>query len=76
MIAFNSIGENNSDSETLVSANTIGSSAGRRTASATPSEPVIIDNTKWAYVLSWDPFFAGNTMQLVGGRVNYVVPTS
>lgn len=76
LIAFNSIGENSSSSETLISANSVGSSAGRRTASAAPAETVIIDNTKWAYVLSWEPFFAGPTMQLVGGRLNYVVPTS
>jgi hypothetical protein len=75
LIAFNSMGDNSSASETLATAVTVGSSAGQRTASATPTEPVTIDNTKWAYVLSWEPFFAGPTIQLVGARVNYVVPT-
>jgi hypothetical protein len=76
LYAFNSIGANSSDSESLVTATSTGSSGSRRTASATPAETEIIDNTKWAYVLVWSPFNVGGATQLVGARVNYVVPTS
>jgi hypothetical protein len=76
LYAFNSIGANGTDSDTLVTAASSGSSAGRRTSSATPPASAIIDNTKWAYVLVWSPFNAGGATQLVGARVNYVLPSS
>jgi hypothetical protein len=74
LVAFNSIGANGPDSYSLVTASSTGSAAGRRSSSATPDATEIIDNTKWSYVLAWSPFVIG--ANLVGGRINYVLPTS
>ncbi|MGK2876994.1 MAG: hypothetical protein ACSLFF_00215 [Solirubrobacterales bacterium] len=76
LIAFNSIGATSSDSKTLVSVATSGYTGVRRNGSATPAATEIIDNTKWSYVLVWSPGDFGPDTQLVGGRINYTVPTS
>lgn len=76
LIAFNSIGANGSESDTLVTASSDGDNSSRRNSTGLPAEPAVIDNTKWSYVLVWSPFQAGATMQLVGGRINYTLPTS
>jgi hypothetical protein len=74
LIALNSIGEAGLDSDTLVSVNTNGSSASRRSFSGVPAAVETIDNTKWSYALVWSPFATGVGTQLVGGSVKYVVP--
>lgn len=75
LIAFNSAGAGTSDSVTIVSAASNGADASRRNASGTPGTAHTVDNTKWAYVLVWSPFDDGSDTQLVGGRINYSIPT-
>lgn len=76
LVAFNSIGANGSESDTIVSASSAGDNSSRRNSTGVPTGPAVIDNTKWSYVLVWSPFQAGITMQLVGARINYTLPTS
>lgn len=74
LVAFNSIGASGSDSDTLVSVSSTGSSASRRSFSGAPAAVETIDNTKWSYALTWSPFSPGVGTQLVGASVKYVVP--
>lgn len=74
LYSFNSAGEASLDSDSWVTAVSTGASASRRTATAVPAEPTIIDNRKWSYVLVWSPGVTGVTSQLVGARVNYALP--
>lgn len=77
LYALNSIGANGLDSDGLISVSSSAvASPNRRNATGTPSEPVVIDNNKWSYVLVWTPFAAAATTQLVGAQINYTLPTS
>lgn len=76
LYAFNSIDANGTESDNLVVASSTGASAARRVAVGTPTEPVVIDNTKWSYVLVWTTSTASAASQLVGGQITYTLPTS
>jgi hypothetical protein len=76
LLAYNSVGANGIDSDTLVTASSTDADGDRRNFTATPTSTKIIDNSKWSYVLAWTPYTFGGNMQLVGGRINYVLPAN
>jgi hypothetical protein len=63
-------GTSNQDQASVTSS---GSTAGLRTASVTGSPITIIDNSTYAYILSWGTGVATSANQLAGAKVEYTV---